>query len=85
MAEGHVRVVVRVAATSRAATVGHVLRGVHEDGPREPLARVSARNASEKAAKTVLRARQPVHRHEERRHVGHSVQLARVQGKHCYD
>lgn len=83
MAAGPVRVVVGVAATATARTtaVGHVVGRVHENGPREPIARVPVRDAPQETAETVVRARQPVHRYEERRRHGHhSIQLAGVQG-----
>jgi len=75
-------VVVATAPAARTTAVGHVVGDVREDGPREPFARVPVRDAPEETAETVVRARQPVHRHEERRgHRRHSVQLARVQGE----
>lgn len=82
-----VRVVVVVAAAAaaagRTAAVGRVVGPVDEDGPGKPVARVPVRgSAPQEETETVLRARQPVHRHEERRgRVRHPVQLARVKGE----
>lgn len=83
VAAGLVRVVVGVAATAaRTCAVRHFVGPVHEDGPGESVARVPVRSAPQETAETVVRARQPVHRLEERRgHVRHSVQLARIQGE----
>lgn len=83
VATGAVRLGVGVAAAAaRATVVRRVVGPVREDRPGEPVAREPVRGASQETAETVVRARQPVHRHEERRgRVRHPVQLAGVQGE----